>query len=689
MKRALTGLVAASIMLGTGIPAAFAASSGSQWFTMQLNVNGSTLSTPYGIAESDGSTTTTYIPLFYVNQALSKIGYTVSWNGSSHTWSLTTAQTGLDFSSIPVGTGNTSVTVNGTLVKQFNTIVQLDPSGGTSTTYIPIYYVSPLIQALGISAVWNGSTHTWSIGAGSGSASTSSGSTSSSSSSSSSSLTSPTISSSTSGNTSSIAVKDAKSGATLTLYDGNGNSVVSTTAQSDGTATFYNVNSGSYYVIETLDGEHSGQSNTVTISDSSPTAPTIFANHSNEVWYVGVNNSVQGATLTLFGTSGNKIATATANQYGYATFDSVGSGSYYVIEATNGQNIQSNAITIDTSTGTTSSTSGESSRLSTPSISTNSNSDTLTVNNLTSGATVTLYRSSNGAVYASSTAGSAGFATFTNVSSGTYYAVQAYNGQQSAESSSVFFQPSTQTPVISESQNGSNSATLTISNLTSGATVQLYQSNGSLYGTLTANSAGYATFNNVSTGTYYAVQTYNSVQSAASNAVTVSVSSLNTPNAYISQNNGNGTGSITVNGVTSGATVTLFNVNGSTYGSATANSSGYATFNNVSSGQYYATQTWGGHQSDRSSDVTIASATGNLATPSVSVSERNNVGTITVNNAHASATVTLYTSSGSVYATLTANSSGYATFTNVSRGTYYVMQAWDGYQSNHSNTIAI
>lgn len=705
MKRTLTGLAAASVILGTAIPVSFAASTSSQWFTMSIQINGSTLSKPYGIAESDGSTTTTYIPLYYVNQALSKIGYQSSWNGSKHTWSLTSSQKGLDFSSMVVGTGNTSIMVNGTLVKQMNSIVNLDPSGGTSTTYVPIYYVSPIIQALGISAVWNGTTHTWSIGNNSGngsSSSTNSSSTSSSGGSSSSNSSTSGISSSgttlsspslqvsaQSSDTTNINVTNAKSGATVTLYDANGNSVVATTAQSNGTATFYNVSPGSYYSMETLGGQKSGQSNTVTITkNTSSSSPTIYSNHSNGIWYIGVNDVAPSAQVTLYSTNGSKMAATNANQYGYATFNNVPTGSYYVIEQANGQNVQSNAITVNTSSNTSGNTSsGTENGLSTPSIVTNSTNGTLTVNNVQSGATVTLY-SANGSAYETATANPSGYATFTNVNNGTYYAVQAVNGQQSGQSSTVDFQTTSSasaSPNVSVNQNSNGTASLYITNVTAGDTVTLYNSNGTVYGTLTASSSGSATFDNVQNGTYYAVQTSNGQQSPASNYVTVSSTNLTAPNISVSQ--GNGTGSLYISNLIAGATVSVYNSNGTLYGSVTASSSGTATFNNVGTATYYAVQKWNGQESPKSSYVSVTDS--NLNAPSISLSQNNGVGTVYVSNVSSGSTVTLYQANGSSYAHVTANSSGSATFSNVASGSYYAVQSQNGSQSSQSQQVTI
>ncbi len=684
MKRTLTGFLAASVVIGTAIPTVLATTSMNQWFKMTIQVNGTILSTPFGVAENDGSTTTTYIPMYYVNQALTKVGYQVAWNGITQTWDLTASQKGLGFSSSDVGSGNIGITVNGQLMRKINAIVQRDPEGGVDTTYIPIYYVTPLFQAFGISNVWNGITHQWSITGQSGGSSSSStnnnlpgsGATN---------INPPSIALNQSNASANITVSNASSGAMLILYNTNGSEILSTSATTDGTATFYNVGTGSYYVVENLNGSKSGQSNVVTVTaNTSTSTPSIFSGQSNGAWYIGVNNAASGAVLTLYSTNGNKIASINANQSGNATFNNVMGGTYYVVETLNDLGYQSNAISINTTTGAV---------LSIPIMSVNSNNGigSITVSNVVANATVFLYTLS-GAVYSTATANSSGYATFNNVGSGTYYAVQAWNGTQSAASNDVSVNTTTggTLSVPSTAVNTNNGiGSITVSNVVAGATVFLYTSAGAVYSTATAISPGYATFNNVGSGTYYVVQAWNGAQSAASNNVSVNTTTggtLSVPSTAVNTNNGIGT--ITVSNVVAGATVFLYTSTGAVYSTATANSSGYATFNNVGSGTYYVVQAWNGAQSAASNNVIVNTTTNNnLSTPNATINTTNGVETITISNVVAGAVVYLYTSNGAVYSTVIANSSGYATFSGMGSGIYFAVQAWNGVRSTASNDV--
>lgn len=127
-----------------------------------VSVNGKTLSQPYAFVASDGSNETTYMPIWYVGQALQAAGFSQSWDGGSHTWTLTTSQG--DFGSLPEGKGSANIVLNGRLIKRLNTYVALDPAGGNKaqpTVYMPIYYIQQIFQAAGIQSTWNGQS--WSI----------------------------------------------------------------------------------------------------------------------------------------------------------------------------------------------------------------------------------------------------------------------------------------------------------------------------------------------------------------------------------------------------------------------------------------------------------------------------------------------------------------------------------------------
>lgn len=685
-KRLISGLIATTVALNVTWPMAMAATSSGQWNTMSIYINGTPFSNPYEVAQSDGTTITTYIPIFYVNQALSQLGFQMGWNGTHKTWAISTTQTGLNLPAASNGVGNTEVTINGVQIKKFNTIVKTDPASGVATTYVPIYYLTSIFQILGLSAKWDGVTRVWSI-VDNGNSGTTTSTTSTTTTSttttggstttgtSSSSVVTPTIAlQAGNGTTTNIIVTGAQSGANLTLYTSSGSTVVSTLANTSGTATFYNVGTGTFYVTESVNGATSEPSNEVTVSATSTTSmPSLSVGSSNGTWYIAVNNAAANATATLYSTAGSEITSTTTNQYGYATFDNVSSGNYYVVVSANGQNIQSNAVTVNTSSPTSTGSS-----LTAP-VLTVSSANTLTASNVQAYATVTIY-TSNGTLYGTLTATSAGIAALNNVAAGSYYAVQSWNGSTSAVSNTVTVGSSNgiTTPYLS-----ANGNVLTVSNLEANATVKLYTSSGAIYATLAASSAGEATWSNAANGSYYAVQTWDGITSAASNTVTVGSSSgITTPYLSVS-------GSVlTVSDLEANSTVTLYTSSGAVYATLAASSSGVATWSNAANGSYYAVQTWDGYTSSASNTVTVGSS-GSITTPVLSVTTSNSVNYLTVSNLEANASVTLYNSNGTYYGSLTASSSGTASWNNVATGSYYAVQTWDGYTSSASNTVTV
>ncbi|MCF8568382.1 hypothetical protein LLE49_27060, partial [Alicyclobacillus tolerans] len=156
LKRTLTAVTAATLALGTLIPVAFASTSSVTWSQKSITA-GSYSAKPDGFAAQQSGTMTTFMPVYYVEQALKALGYTATWTGNAL---IVQTPNGVqpDFSNIQVGTGNASIYVNGTLVKKVDTMVEGDPASGgkIKTQYMPIYYIDALLQAAGVNATWNG-----------------------------------------------------------------------------------------------------------------------------------------------------------------------------------------------------------------------------------------------------------------------------------------------------------------------------------------------------------------------------------------------------------------------------------------------------------------------------------------------------------------------------------------------------
>ncbi|AEJ42317.1 hypothetical protein TC41_0351 [Alicyclobacillus acidocaldarius subsp. acidocaldarius Tc-4-1] len=128
---------------------------------LPIVVNGQVLSNPYEMVGIDSGNKTGFFPIYYFSQALAKIGIQATWNGVTHTWALTDSNVNAANVQVAggIGTGNTTVTVNGTVVKKFNTQVARDPAAGPKgpiTTYLPIYYINNILKALNINGSFSG-----------------------------------------------------------------------------------------------------------------------------------------------------------------------------------------------------------------------------------------------------------------------------------------------------------------------------------------------------------------------------------------------------------------------------------------------------------------------------------------------------------------------------------------------------
>jgi hypothetical protein len=107
---------------------------------------------------------TTYMPIWYVQQTLDRLGIANHWDGDTHAWTLTVKHA--ENLEISAKGGVTSIEVNGHVVERHvPTLVRKDPKSGVETTFMPIWYVQQLLNRVGIrSDVWNGNTGLWALG---------------------------------------------------------------------------------------------------------------------------------------------------------------------------------------------------------------------------------------------------------------------------------------------------------------------------------------------------------------------------------------------------------------------------------------------------------------------------------------------------------------------------------------------
>ena len=127
-----------------------------------ITLNGTPFSQPYRIVSGG----TTYMPIYYVDKALQSLGFTATWNGTVHTWTLANGNSAPSLS-INGKTGNTTIRVNGSNVEQNVPIIQAkDPASGVVTTFMPIWYVQQILNSMGFGTdTWNGASTppTWTL----------------------------------------------------------------------------------------------------------------------------------------------------------------------------------------------------------------------------------------------------------------------------------------------------------------------------------------------------------------------------------------------------------------------------------------------------------------------------------------------------------------------------------------------
>lgn len=121
--------------------------------TKIIEIDGKKFASPAGIVANG----TTYMPIWYVMQALKQIG--VSSTGNAHNWQITTSAQ-VQASGNP-GHGSIGLYVNGELIAKVSGISAQDPSSGSVTTYIPVYYIMQILKQAGIGNTWDGTS--WDI----------------------------------------------------------------------------------------------------------------------------------------------------------------------------------------------------------------------------------------------------------------------------------------------------------------------------------------------------------------------------------------------------------------------------------------------------------------------------------------------------------------------------------------------
>lgn len=124
-----------------------------------IELNGKTVAKPVGFASQN----TMYMPIWYVMNALQSLGIKSTWK--NNVWNMTVPSTfKVDTSKIQVGKGQISLEINGKLMHKVDGIAADDPTTGKPTMFIPIWYTQQLLQRVGISSPWDGTTWKLQVG---------------------------------------------------------------------------------------------------------------------------------------------------------------------------------------------------------------------------------------------------------------------------------------------------------------------------------------------------------------------------------------------------------------------------------------------------------------------------------------------------------------------------------------------
>ena len=166
-KNAIPWFLAATLLgsLSANRVSAATVSSASKAYPTRIEWNEKVLMSPQHMVrrESGATQPTSWLPIWYLFRVLKPLGIESSWNGKD--WNLTVPSrevrdgTSLKNSSPP--SGDIRIERNGSTVEFAPCIAHRDFSGQVLTSYVPIWYLMQVLDRIGITSTWDGST--WSL----------------------------------------------------------------------------------------------------------------------------------------------------------------------------------------------------------------------------------------------------------------------------------------------------------------------------------------------------------------------------------------------------------------------------------------------------------------------------------------------------------------------------------------------
>ncbi|QSO50844.1 hypothetical protein JZ785_18375 [Alicyclobacillus curvatus] len=166
LKAFSAGLIAAGVL--ASLPATANAAT-TKYYPTKIEINGTDVANPGHLVSPDpfsgGSIQTSYLPIWYVDEALQKLGITPSWGGSNGILSLTVPSTfNITYPAPPtpmaINSLNMKIEVNGQVVTYAPRQTAKDEGTTIETTYVPVYYLEKTLKAIGITVGWDGTSWT-------------------------------------------------------------------------------------------------------------------------------------------------------------------------------------------------------------------------------------------------------------------------------------------------------------------------------------------------------------------------------------------------------------------------------------------------------------------------------------------------------------------------------------------------
>jgi transglutaminase-like putative cysteine protease len=167
LRQAAFGVVAATLLtVGTSLTAGVPIAQAAQYPMSQKQIifGSKVVSQPMGIAAIDPASKkyTTYVPIYYVMQALKAVGIQSGWDGTNWRMAMpANLSPAVDLGTVRAGSGAKRIYINNVDVQNVDGIVYPDPASHVNTTYIPIWYVMKALGYENIQSGWDGTK--WSM----------------------------------------------------------------------------------------------------------------------------------------------------------------------------------------------------------------------------------------------------------------------------------------------------------------------------------------------------------------------------------------------------------------------------------------------------------------------------------------------------------------------------------------------